>query len=120
MRIWKNGPPPHIGWWNASSVMDDRAWRWWNGEYWSMRACPANSREQVKIPAKTRSRITNEIMQWTDYWPENARVPRFAPQPKPKTTYIIQRVVYHTHPGDLIRAVEKHHGITAAQKELPT
>ena len=100
MRIWKNGPPPHIGWWNASIVMDDRAWRWWDGEYWSMRACPANSREQAMTVAKTRSRITNEIMQWTDYWPENARVPRvaprFAPQPKPKTTYIIQRVDYHT------------------------
>ena len=34
------------------------------------------------------------------YQPENARVPRVAPrvapQPKPKTTYIIQRVDYHT------------------------
>ena len=99
MRIWKNGPPPHIGWWNASSVMDDRAWRWWNGEYWSVRANPEDSREQVKIKAKTRSRITNEVIQWTDYWPENARVPRaaprFAPQPKPKTTYIIQRVDFY-------------------------
>lgn len=35
-RVWHKGPPPHIGWWNASLHFDLNAWRWWDGENWSM------------------------------------------------------------------------------------
>ena len=37
-RIWHSGPPPHVGWWNASFdfVKGNNDWRWWDGKCWSI------------------------------------------------------------------------------------
>lgn len=82
-RVWNSGPPPHIGWWNASisSVLD--RWRWWDGTNWSV----ANSSGwglclDVESP-EDQCRI-----KWTDYWPENARVPRVDPS-DPKNVPVV-------------------------------
>jgi len=80
-RIWHSGPPPHVGWWNASMVLDPVLWSWWDGERWSLCVCDFNSAEAVNkralrpLPDEYRHR-----MRWTDYWPEGARVPRIDPR----------------------------------------
>lgn len=76
-RKWHKGPPPHIGWWNASVNRDGGIWRWWTGRRWSL---PASSRCSAKEAAgEARLPATASGIQWTDYWPEDARVPRIAP-----------------------------------------
>ena len=80
-RVWHKGPPPHVGWWNAR-VIAARApdcWGWWNGKYWS---CFASSRDSARFAAIQGSeRGGGKVcdIEWTDYYPENARVPRIAP-----------------------------------------
>lgn len=81
-RIWHKGPPPYRGWWNASIVRSKKAWRWWNGEGWSAPAYPDHTSEEAADAASYNIlRSTNEV-EWTDYWPENARVPRIDPREK--------------------------------------
>lgn len=80
-RTWHKGPPPHVGWWNASVGSDANIWRWWNGEFWSYAADPWNSIYNVIEFANTKSEI--QSIEWTDYYPPNARVPRIDPR-KPK------------------------------------
>lgn len=74
-RVWHKGPPPHVGWWNASSKKDKECWRWWDGKHWSipveMGAYPPAYYAECKS-------VTSDHF-WTDYWPENARVPRLDP-----------------------------------------
>lgn len=76
-RKWHKGPPPHVGWWNASALRSHRVWRWWNGRQWSLPASPLYSAKEAagagNIPAAASD------IQWTDYYPANARVPRIAP-----------------------------------------
>lgn len=33
--IWKLGPPPSIGWWPASTFLEESVLRFWNGKCWS-------------------------------------------------------------------------------------
>lgn len=77
-RIWHKGPPPNVGWWNASLNRDKNLWRFWDGESWSGAAAPQNSIEEVSRIAKCKSPFSHRI-EWTDYWPEGARVPRLDP-----------------------------------------
>lgn len=79
-RIWNSGPPPHIGWWNASMSMDDRVWRWWDGKGWSYSAMESYPLGQVIRRAMNPSNYTENEIQWTTYWPRNARVPRIDPR----------------------------------------
>lgn len=76
-RVWHKGPPPFIGWWNASFSIDEDIWRWWDGEYWSVPATPVDSFDDISLIAKDKSYASN--IEWTTYWPENARVPRVWP-----------------------------------------
>lgn len=81
-REWHSGPPPHIGWWNASNDENPGVWRWWNGEAWSVAAYEGNSAEQVEHKAQTPLEpiwCEPTDIYWCDYWPENARVPRIDP-----------------------------------------
>lgn len=32
---WRSGPPPCVGWWNASTRRDPQVRRYWNGKRWS-------------------------------------------------------------------------------------
>lgn len=83
-RKWHSGPPPHVGWWNASYYDGhnrNMSWRWWNGEYWSHLVFPFDSIVMVGISSGEFDDYQDKI-QWTDYWPENARVPRVNPEAK--------------------------------------
>lgn len=77
-RVWHKGPPLFPGWWNASGGKDEEAWRWWNGHHWSEAAFPSMSTGTAAHQAG-RKNWTQKLILWTDYWPENARVPRLDP-----------------------------------------
>lgn len=79
-RVWHKGPPPFPGWWNASCVRLETIWRWWDGVRWSIQAHCHVSREFAAISANNidDGPLVDDI-EWTDYWPENARVPRLDP-----------------------------------------
>lgn len=76
-RIWNKGKPPHIGWFNASSCGNPDMWRWWDGEKWSFGAYANEGSHSAGVSASKASE--NCAIEWTDYWPENARVPRIKP-----------------------------------------
>lgn len=76
-RVWNSGPPPHVGWWNASIAQDENAWRWWDGVQWSDWAGPSYTAEDARA-AVLRLDYEGGI-EWTDYYPEGARVPRVDP-----------------------------------------
>lgn len=77
-RKWHKGPPPHVGWWNASVNRDPESWRWWDGLEWSMAAFPEDE-ERVAAREAFAKTTTNSLIEWTTYWPKNARVPRIKP-----------------------------------------
>jgi len=74
---WHKGPPPHVGWWEASIAFNAMEWRWWDGEDWSWPAFPSTPLADVVIRAKKHS--DQHDIRWTDYWPADARVPRLDP-----------------------------------------
>lgn len=76
-RTWHKGPPPHVGWWNASYFRSDFSWRWWDGECWSHICYEFMNSREAKNEAKKSLSIHG--IEWTDYYPENARVPRVDP-----------------------------------------
>jgi hypothetical protein len=76
-REWHSGPPPHVGWWNASHNKGHDSWRWWNGSSWSERVSSYDNAKQARGQAMWVT--TDKNIQWTDYWPANARVPRIDP-----------------------------------------
>jgi hypothetical protein len=77
-RVWHKGPPPHIGWWNASICEYFCAWRFYKGDgRWSGVAYERMSAKEAGKIAGTRNMAKG--VRWTDYWPENARVPRVKP-----------------------------------------
>ena len=80
LRIWRKGDPPHMGWWNASMYRDKNTWRWWSGERWS-HGVPVSASCETAGYFATRLlwSATNEV-EWSDFWPENARVPRIDPE----------------------------------------
>ena len=78
-RIWHQGPPPHVGWWNAATIRDSCAWRWWNGHHWSMVVYPHHTLPHVEVSAITRASWLDIAIEWTDYWPPNARCARLNP-----------------------------------------
>jgi hypothetical protein len=83
-RQWRSGPPLHIGWWNASSAQDVRAWRWWDGERWSRvvfvdREQRLSAVYAAAVARQPEPKERQRCILWTDYWPEGARVPRIAP-----------------------------------------
>jgi hypothetical protein len=78
---WLDGPPPHIGWWNASPFRRATEWRWWDGERWSSHAY---SNESARIAGLCAGRPETKpvligSMRWTARWPEHGRVERRDP-----------------------------------------
>lgn len=77
-RKWHKGPPPHVGWWEASWNRNAGIWRWWDGYRWSVhvdqhaQAAGALARKKVFVDA--------DEIEWTHYYPKNARVPRIDPR----------------------------------------
>lgn len=78
-RNWHEGPPPHIGWWNASRYKSEVNWKWWDGQCWSQSATPHYTLSQVKDAAGYPDSADQSDLEWTSYWPEDARVPRMKP-----------------------------------------
>jgi len=72
-RVWKSGPPPHVGWWEASHYKYIGMWRYWNGKKWSFWY------GKYEIPPKKPPINVNQVIFWNDYYPKNARVPRIDP-----------------------------------------
>ena len=84
--VWLDGPPPHVGWWNASLNREADNWRWWDGNVWSFPVRPTSSISLVMEAARVPS-LFQPGMQWTHYYPTDARVPRVAPaKPTEPTT----------------------------------
>ncbi len=77
-RKWYKGPPPHVGWWNASLSKVENVWRWWDGKSWSI---AANESDNSKSAAERTEFMVhlNDRIEWSDYYPKNARVPRIDP-----------------------------------------
>lgn len=73
------GPPPFVGWWNASVYRFDVIWRWWDGKQWSTSAHQGSSDWEAACSASMKYQSESTI-EWTDYWPKNARVPRIDPR----------------------------------------
>lgn len=78
-RKWHSGPPPHVGWWNASRDRNESLWRWWDGSEWSKSTSRWDDALSAARSAAVRRGDPNAIIEWSDYWPANARVPRVAP-----------------------------------------
>ena len=76
-REWHSGPPPYVGWWNASNTKNLGAWRWWNGEAWSWLEYDCSS--DLATIGQTVNATSSTSFKWTYYWPENARVARAHP-----------------------------------------
>lgn len=51
---WHKGPPPSIGWWQASNARQSRILRWWNGVHWSEPVHVTESAEKAARIAKFR------------------------------------------------------------------
>ena len=78
---WLSGPPPFVGWWNASSGRNPVIWRWWNGKHWSCGVnCTTIDAEQAEFEARYPASDRPEVYEWTWRWPKNARVPRIDPR----------------------------------------
>lgn len=75
---WHDGPPPHVGWWNASNGANPSVWRWWNGEWWSVPAREFTKDQNGLAASPSFSPISR--IKWHPRWPENARVPRINPE----------------------------------------
>lgn len=75
-RTWYSGPPPHVGWWNASAWPKQAwapiTWRWWDGKRWAL------CREVGSNPYQTK--LDMDGIFWNDYYPEDAVVPRMTPE----------------------------------------
>ncbi len=76
---WRSGPPPHAGWWNASVNKNKRKWRIHDGKCWSVAVPDKRSPLDAGKEARIKSVVRAEIVEWTDAWPDGARVQRINP-----------------------------------------
>lgn len=73
---WNKGHPPKPGWWVASiDGMFDNIWRWFDGQYWSA-ACNNKMTAEHAARCACEKSLSQDAILWSDYYPENARVPR--------------------------------------------
>jgi len=77
MRKWNKGFPPHTGWWYTKTA-GNQLWRWFDAEKqtWSVSADHTDSAETAAQWAAQKSAIQPALIEWSNYWPKNARVPR--------------------------------------------
>lgn len=78
-RKWHKGPPPHVGWWEASWSRNTGVWRWWNGKNWGLDVSRSDGRLLIAEAALVKDAWQSSI-EWTNYYPKNARVPRIDPR----------------------------------------
>lgn len=109
-RKWHKGPPPHVGWWNASASNNEDIWRWWDGKRWSQGVFDTVSCEVAASYASQPTAIQG--IKWTDYYPKNARVPRLNPWIRWDGGDC--PVPFKTHVDVLFRCGKEMYGETAA------
>lgn len=78
-RVWRSGPPPHIGWWMANASKVPSMWRWWDGSSWGASVHWCQTSEYAAERSEIKS-FTGPTILWTSYYPRNARVPRINPK----------------------------------------
>lgn len=62
---WASGPPPSVGWWNASTREDPDARRWWSGRVWSAACWPGDSAHTEQCAKlKKAKRDTQKLIRW--------------------------------------------------------
>lgn len=81
-RVWHSGAPPHVGWWNASLDKKDDVWRWWDGSNWSVCAYDFELEWVAGRRAELQMYAAADLVEWTDFYPKNARGPRVNPYSK--------------------------------------
>jgi hypothetical protein len=91
--IWNSGPPPHVGWWEASAGRHLNTWRWWDGTDWSNAAYPDFQTKNAVRQAKHKWR--HGRIEWTTRWPNNARVPRINPSIADAAKIVLKYVRRH-------------------------
>lgn len=100
---WHRGHPPHPGWWMASRNSEPGIWRWWDGAFWSL---AANDFDAAELAASLAGYIDlSDDIQWCDFYPGNARVPRVVVKWSPP--------VFKKYEGSCIPVFTKDDGITA-------
>jgi len=87
MRKWNKGFPPFTGWWNVvldkykengvGSWFDAEKQTW--GQFCFEYQCQKEVARLAVIPI-TLTQLHSFQIEWTDYWPENAHVPRIDPR----------------------------------------
>lgn len=116
-RVWHNGPPPHIGWWNASNAHVKTVWRWWDGRRWSVLACEGDQPDTVAYCASIPTEFRGEIL-WNDYWPENAVCPRF--DPNGSLVAMWRGRVWEWVDGELVNQTEEFRNLFESLPSLKT
>lgn len=76
--VWHKGPPPHVGWWNASNYEASGTWRWWDGLEWST-GVHANMPLSIAVRHAVVHTVATEV-KWNDSYPAHARIPRYDPR----------------------------------------
>ena len=81
-QTWYKGYPPFTGWWCTKLGPVTNIWRWFDADKqaWSVAMHEAYSAEYVAPYAAIEAPTKPNLIEWTDYWPENARVPRVDPR----------------------------------------
>lgn len=78
-RKFHKGPPPFPGWWWTDTRGFFCDWRWWDGKQWGIGCCENEGPTTLLRAALNRTCTPSHAIQWSDYWPANARVPRINP-----------------------------------------
>ena len=79
---WHKGPPPFPGFWltRISTMHTACCWRFFDGQYASIPMGEQLNNLQINKFAASVSAFDPDELLWSDYWPENARVPRIDPR----------------------------------------
>lgn len=80
MSKWHSGPPPHAGFW-LCRVGEIEAWRWYD-RGWSWHISSDADPQKAQYLSSKPALADSWDIEWSDYWPENARVPRIDPRMK--------------------------------------
>ena len=75
---WRTVKPLHAGWWLTRLGYSKAAWRWWDGERWSLPSSSSNSAVDAAAVAQFASN-TSFAMAWCMDLAEGARVPLINP-----------------------------------------
>ena len=78
--VWRNGEPPHAGWWLCKNMVDFQWWRYWHEDgWWSVVVSESDPIDEV-IECSNKRSITASNLQWSTYYPLNPRIPRLDPR----------------------------------------